>query len=551
MDNKDKDNEINGSNTKEQETANTIEENIKDQVENEHNKNYINKIQNMNNFNKINLLKKIFKFDESKQQYFPIIRINSNKDIINIFNNGRIPKYNKSEELFTFIKEQIDIIDQIKKIVGNSYELLQILVNYLEKNNISFIEYFIDLYIECIKALHSQNPIEDILQKTISNNELIKEIKNTINWLMSCGFLSKINLDYVYQKISELQLKNKLESYILYEYLDLIEILYGKKYSKEYKAKLIAKSYLYFYNKEKSGIMVNISNENNININKGCSIIIWFYLNNQNNNNDEFILCDMKVNDNENLEFILNNQNDIIIKYNDCILCEHDKKVFNICKFKWIQLKIQMNKNQIKLNLFQEDLKSLINKKITEEEENEKIEKRKYETKIYNLKDINNITSMNFFKNYLGIVGTIIFCNNDNPSEIPIYSLHGLESNKISNFIGEAGLSNIYFIFTPSLFISEQYKFIDLSNNIIGVINNDKNNKDVIEFNNVYKYKNFVNNIYNLGGTSNLLPLFEMLYKFMNEAKNNNEEEEKLLLIIFKKLIHLLELIFINKKKII
>jgi hypothetical protein len=178
------------------------------------------------------------------------------------------------------------------------------------------------------------------------------------------------------------------------------------------------------------------------------------------------------INENQYLEFILNDKNDIILKYNNEILLNN--KVFKVNKLNWIQLKIQMNKNQIKLNLFQGDINSLIyqySNKIDEEN----IPKGKYETKLYTINNVYNfnnliIKSLNFFKNYIGLVGTVIFCKNDNPSEIPIFSQYGLKSNNISNFIGEIGLSDIYFIIDPSLFDFQKNKFIDLSNDIIGEI---------------------------------------------------------------------------------
>ena len=510
--------------------------------------------------NNLELLKKIFKFDESIQQYFPIFNLDCSKEILIIFDYGVIPKFSNKEDLFVYIKEKIDIIQQIKKIINHSYELLQIIINYLRKNNISLINFYIDLYFECCIACRSENPIKDILQENFINNALIKDIKNIINYIICCGFLRKENIDYFYQKIAELQLKNKLYNYVFYEYLELIDILYGKNYDKQFKDKLIAKDYLYFYNKEKSGIKINISNDkNNININDGCTIIMWFYLNDpiKDNNDKESIICEMKINEHHNFKFIINNQNDIIIKWNDILLDAQNKQKFNLEKYKWIQLKIQFNKNKrmIKLNIFQGDINSLFYNPSSEDNEN--YEKQKYETKIYSLIDIPNfdvnnfiLKSLNFFINFIGIVGTIVFCNKDNPSEIPISSNYGLKSNKISNFLGEAGLSDtIYFIFAPSLFVYEKYKFIDLSHNIIGEINNNKNNNNIIEFNNVFKYKNYSNNIYYLGGTSNLLPLFEIFYKFTINVKNNDNDEEKLLFIIFKKLFKILELIFINKKK--
>ena len=511
--------------------------------------------------NKNNILKKIFKYKESDKKYLRIINLDCSKEILGIFNHGLIPQYKEKEELFNFIKDKIEIINQMKIIIGNSYELLQIIINFLEKNNIFIFQYFIDLYFEYINILHSENKIKDFLnEKNMLNNEILKEIKNVINYLLCCGFMKKTILDYVYQKLALSQFKNQLSKYLFYEYLDLIEILYGKDYNKEFKNKLIAKEYLYFYNREKSGIKINISNsKNNININKGCSIIMWFNLNINNDNNTdalETILCEIKINEEYNYKFILNNENDIIVKFNNKILTEKNNEVFKVDKHKWIQLKFQINKNQIKLNLFQEDTNTKsLNKKESNRENDENPEIIKYKTKIYLIKELLKLDNLNvkylyFFKNYIGLVGTIVFCNIDNPSEAPIKSKYGIKSNKVSNFISDSGLRGLYFIFAPSLFINEKSHFVDLTNNIIGEINNDKFNNEIIELNNVYKYKNYVNNIYNLGGTANLLPLFEIFWKFTNDLKNKDNEEEQIQLnILFIKLMKILELIFINKKK--
>ena len=502
------------------------------------------------------LLKKIFKFNEQNQNFLTIINLDCGKHIKELFNNGLIPKYKNKEDLIRFIKEKIYMIHQIKTIIGKSYEIVQIIIVYLNKDKIFPIEYLIDLYFELVNTFNSEKLLNDKLKENEVNNELINDLKISVNWLLCTGFLQKKNLDYIYQKISELQLENNLNNYLFYNYLDLIELLYGKNYNKDYKENLISKNYLYFYDKEKSGIKTNITNDkNNIKINDGITIIMWFYLNNpiEDDKNYESILCEMKINDEHIFEFILDND-DIVIKYNDKLLKnEQDKNLFNISKYQWTQFKIQITKDKIKLNIFQGDIKSSINYQPLYYDENEN--KIHYKTKIYSLKDISNfdinnsiIKSLNFFKNYIGLVGTIIFCNNNNPSETPIYIEYGLKSNKISNFIGELGLLGIYFIFAPPLFIYEKNQFIDLTNNIIGEINNDKYDIDKIQFNNVYQYKNLFNNIYNLGGTVNILPLFEMFYKFT--IKNNIDNDEEILLYnIFKKLMSILELIFINKKK--
>ena len=103
-----------------------------------------------------------------------------------------------------------------------------------------------------------------------------------------------------------------------------------------------------------------------------------------------------------------------------------------------------------------------------------------------------------------------------------------------------------YFIFSPAFYVKEKNKFIDSTNNITGKFTNRVSDE---EFNGVFKYKNYKNNIYSLGGIENIIPLFEIFYKFTFEIQN--EEEEKFLHITFKKLIEILELLLINKKNYI
>ena len=131
-----KDNEIDDN-------TNVLNEQIKEQQidNNIHNKNPININKNINYSE---LLTKIFKYDESNQHYFPIINLDCSKEILKIFDYGIIQEYDENEELLLYIKEKIILIQQIKNIINNSYELLQIIINYLNKNNISLVNFYID-----------------------------------------------------------------------------------------------------------------------------------------------------------------------------------------------------------------------------------------------------------------------------------------------------------------------------------------------------------------------------------------------------------------------
>ena len=472
----------------------------------------------------------------------PDIKIKSN---INIFQN--------------FINNKIELLKKIKEIIGNSYEILHIIINYLSKIKICPITYIIDLYFDYIFISSSIN----------TTDELLNNLKSLLNWFFSCGFMNKKYSDYIFQRLSKFQFEQKLTPEIFDLCLSLIEIIYGKDYIFTYKKNLIAKNYIYFYNKESSILNTNISKTNNIYIKDGCSVIMWIYINNDLVKGSK--LCEITIEKNKNeitFDFIVNNNFDIDIKSNNKLysifLKEQNNKVFKLQKNKWIQLKIQMTKMGIKLNIFQnyEEFGDK-NNEYTNDEEELIIKKIKYETKTYQTNnnkckldiDLNNynINDLKFFKNYIGLAGTIIFCKNNNPSETPVNSLYGLKSNKISNFIGEIGLTDVFFIFSPSLYNYEKNKFIYIENNIIGelsLLNTFKEPNTIIDYNNVYKYCNYINNIYKLGGMINILPLFEIFYKFSKNNNNgNNTNRESILNDIFYKLIKIVELIIVKKEK--
>jgi len=507
------------------------------------------------------LLKGIFihKNIDNKTIYQPILS-NSNKLGENIkFIFEKPSKEIKSDiNLFqNYINDKIELLNKIKDIIGNSYEILDIIIKFLFKNKINPIIYFIELYLDFILIKDANN-----------DNELLLNIKNILIWFFSCGFMDKKYSDYIYQRLSRLQFEQKLNPNLFEDYLSLIEIIYGKDYNNLYKQNLIAKNYIYFYNKENSIIKTNISKSNNIFIKDGCSMIMWFYI------KDDMAkgckLCQISLEKEKGqihtTIFVILNENfdldvKVDIKGNQNLLKEQDNKTFKLQKNKWIQLKIQVMKLGVKLNVYQNyDIDKIKNKNKSDDEGG--MPKIKYETKIFqtnNKKSINNndlhfdlnnfnIIDLKFFINYIGLVGTIIFCKNNNPSESPINSLYGLKSNKISNFFDEIGLSELFFIFAPCLYMYEKKKFIYSDNNITGELsfsNSFKDDDNTIDDNYIYKYSNYINNIYKLGGADNILPLFEIFYKFSKKDENKDSIFDK----IFIKLIKLLELIIVNKGK--
>ena len=508
------------------------------------------------------LLNEIFihKKIDNKIEYQPLLVISKNLGenlkLIFIYPDNKITT---NINLFhNFITNKIELFKKVKQIIDNSYEILDIIINYLSNNKINPIIYFIDLYFDFICMHYNTN----------NNNELLLNLKNILIWFLSCGFMDKKYIDYIFQRIAKLQFEQKLTSEIFYCCLSLTEIFYGKDYDCSYKRKLIAKNYIYFYDKENSMLKTNISNDNNIFIKDGCSTIMWFYIKDDNVIGSKLFQITIEKDQMKNqatFEFILNKNYDIDINANaknNCnILKEQENKTFKLKKNKWIQLKIEIKKSGIKLSFFQNY--DEIDQKKSEGLYYKGGDKIKYETKLYQTNnkkclynndlnfDLNNfnIIDLKYFVNYAGYAGTIIFCSNINPSETPINSLYGLKSNKISNFIADIGLNDIFFIFSPSLYNYQKNKFIYMNNNIFGELSfsDIKEPYTIINYNYVYRYNNYINNIYKLGGMINILPLFEIFYKFTKDDNINNKNH--ILNNIFYKLIKIIEFLIVNKEK--
>ena len=513
-----------------------------------------NKLNINKNINSSSIIDSIFNCDKTKnsQITYPKINAENFNKILNIFNQGVIPSFENKEKLFEFVKDKLKVIRKLYKIIQNRYEILEIIIKFCEKNNFSIIEFYIDLYLKVLEALHSENPVEDILNNNLLRNEHVSKLTDAINWIISCGFINKKDYDYIFRKIAALQLSKKLNNFTFCEYLNLLEIFYGNKYDNKFKEQLIGKHYIYFCNRKNSGIITNISDKNYIESKDGISIIFWLYLTYESNENgEEAVLVEMKINDKFLVKIILDNKNFIIIKSDEKLLKTFDKNSFNIPPLKWVQLKIEITGRHIKLNLYKEKLNALNDNII---DSGNKIQKNnKYEVKSYILENLSQnktnltIKSLNFFKNYVGLVGTIIVCNKNLIHETAIKSEYGLENNKIYRFLEQNVIFENYFIISPQFFINDRNMFIDSTNNISGKINNAQDS--LAEFNGVFIYKNVLTNIYSVGGIDNLLPLFEILYKFSKRIYTKNDEA--FIHFMFKQLIKILELILINKKNYI
>ena len=538
-----------------QEISKEINEN-KDKIENPKLKNEIKLNNNESLKNNINIdynndiLKEIFHTSkEDNSKFIPFLLKNGKESIKKIFIREDL-ETSDLEALKDYINKKIQLINQIIEIVGNSYEIIYIIFDYLEQQKISPFIFFIDLYIDYLENNNDKIPDEN---KQI----IIKEIKNIFSYFISCGLLTKNITDYIFQKIALFQLEKKFNIKIFNDILPLIEIIYGKYYNDSIVHNFIAKKYIYFYEKEASIIKTNISQKNNIFIKEGFCLILWFYLNNY-EESPKCSICEMKMNNTEEIKFIISDNYDIEIQFNDSItIKEKENKTFKLKPKIWAQLKIEFSTNEISLYLFQDRKKSDIkiyekkNYIILNDEESCKKKENDKLNYIENFKFENsNITDISFFKNYLGIIGSVIFFNKlsvNDKNMNPIDSLYGLENKKINEFLRDKKLfSGFYFFLAPSLYLPDQNKIIDSENNVNAElpIRACQLNQNLLNLNSILVFHNYINNIFYLGGCNNFLPLFEIFYKFTLEEKDTN-----LLKDIFNKLFNLLEVIFIDRKK--
>ncbi len=491
----------------------------------------------------------IFILSKEKKCIIPIFKKNCGKYILKLFD---IPKENIDLELLiSIILNKINIINEIKKIISNKIEIINIINNFLYKNDIYLFKNYINLYFLLLFSKKNKN--QKILDTNKLNN-IIKKFYDIFIWFINCGLLNKDIIDYIFQKISKMQLEKTITLDSFNIYLPLIEILYGKN-SSDFECNTIAKNYIFLFNKLTSIIKTNISPFNQIIIKNGLFILIWFYLYDYSSESykSKGTICQIITKDLQKLDIILNNDYDIDLKYNSReILKEKKGHKFEIKNNIWIQLKIQFIKNKIKLFLNQNndnnsdvcDIKEYLINYVDKINENNN--KNIIINKIDEMKcDDFTISYINFFMGYEGLVGSIIFCNDGNiqNNNKKINIISGLHNNKINEFIKKINLKNIYFIIAPSLYCEEENKFIDSTNNINAELSLEKNEKN-LNLNSIFKINKYINNIFYLGGCNNILPLFEILYRFSYEL-NDNIIIHNILVNLFK----LLEIIFINKKK--
>ena len=137
------------------------------------------------NTNNETILNQIFKKSkENNSKFIPILKKDGELIIKKIFTE--YPDIADYKSLSDYISKKLDLVNQIETIIGNSYEILYIIFDYLEVHNISPFIYFIDLYINYITKYENISFNEN-------KKEIIEKIKNLFSWFISCGLLKKKN----------------------------------------------------------------------------------------------------------------------------------------------------------------------------------------------------------------------------------------------------------------------------------------------------------------------------------------------------------------------
>ena len=448
-------------------------------------------------------------------------------------NNGNILplfKENIEEKNFKFFFSEIkdlsignciNLIENLKEVLKKSFELGQIILDYnniYNNNEKGLIQLIMEKYIfEEIKN-EEKNIFDDFFIFISNHFQIEKKIYDFIYEIIGKMFRNPIIIKGDYKIIFD-------------KCLDLLNIFYEKK---EINSDIYKDNYFYLNNNE---IIVN---NNNFFIDKFLSIEFYFFIN-QFIENSKSILSKIIFSNNDELLIQLLNNNNIEIIFNDEITINENKILIKENLWNNIDIKIRENENK-------KEILILINNQNFTFEIN---------------KEINSLKKMIFFSNFKGNISSIIFSEEKLEkkffSKSYIKNLYKTELKEKSK-INENNLINIIFKDEEkNEEIIKENNEIEENNNLIPLFlffkKKESKNKieNILDFYKIEKttfpyYFNYNNlylkqNIFLLGGTQNIFPLFELMFELFNK-------EEKQLKNTFKKIINILTNILSFEKNI-
>ena len=411
---------------------------------------------------------------------------------------------------FIYSSKITDIIPLLINIIKENFEIGQILLDIHNLYNIEkgLLNILIEKFILKKNDDKENKLLYDFFEFISNPFQIEKNIYNCIYRI-----IGKIFPDFKENVEKNMEIMSKC--------IDLLNIFYNKKLNTNFE---IYDNFFYLYDNE---IKTNIKKENNLKINNCIFIETYFFIN-QNNKNADSIIVKIKFSNESQL--IIHLVNNIKIEISYIVSTKIKYKIDNFCELKkWnnIQLKISNESNN-------KNALIIINNKENEIDLN---------------KEINSITELIFFSKFHGLISPIII--SENPLE-----KHDYFSKEFLSLLYKYDIKidepeekgKIIFKKDKQQYINEKNNnnqnnislILFLKNNsnenikeIIPLINKEKNNiPNFYSFNDL----NMKENIFLLGGTNNILPLFEIIKLAHKENINIDNVFHKisqLVMIIF------------------
>ena len=475
--------------------------------------------------------------------------MSKNQEIEKILN----PIFEKKESIFLPILNSLKEIPQLIQFlkdedqkIENKIELLSTLITIFKANEI-IIPPFMKIFFFKSKEYNFSEPLIDLYVIPNLKQENESLLDELLKLILTHVTITKINLEYVYQKLS-LYFTNKkqeiLNEQMLLKYLKLLNLFYSDISTDEKMEKEI-KNYMYF-NGKNSGIKFSL-NKYSFNINtdfptleNGISFVLWFYIKKElmkqyyeKDEKNKFIFVEIKI-CGHTISLVLNDENNI-----KAVIDNYQSNLINVKKI----IKFDDWNNLIFIIIPKSAFKLDVNIYINGKNNNSFIPITK------DFKANDKISDIILFKNFLGLSTSILFFSFElNTKQIQYFSSlkNGFFKNKLlyefflkndnkylSNLVSQYKYANQFkvdksldlFDFSlknqtingltcflcPFFYNKENNTVDDIFGNFIG---------EFSENDGINNYKKITKSIKNLGGMDNLLPIAELMYSSISKSKN-------------------------------
>ena len=353
-----------------------------------------------------------------------------------------------------------------------------------------------------------------------TNNENIhKQIHLLLETVLINIDCDKAIFNYIYQQLSNYYFNQKsLNEAIILKHLSYLRMLY-KNGASETETNIIKPHNYFFFPGNQSHLVCNFD-ENELSLNEGITIVMWFRMDviNVNNNNTSFNILKLITDDNDKeIELNVNTPNAQIHKEHFTLLCSDNNELtsdeLTFCNNTYCLLVCSISVSNILLF----------------------VNKAENEFKIQGLAPVSDVKSISFFNNSLCECSSIIILNTFcTKRQIDIEYLlkefpYGIKNisnvEKITNKV--INNESIYSLYLPINITSNNNNHITSNKNSIIIDNccSKAAPAELIGDAGWHSYNNLVKNIANIGGVETIVPIIEMIYTAMNSniIKVSNE----------------------------